>query len=197
MNETNFEHAIYAVLLQIAVGVLTGNWWIGAAAGVFFFLGREHAQFERKLAVAGGTVGTLNPLAGFQLWKWSLDSQLDLAFPVAATLLVALGWHLGVSVPFVALFAALVLLNVADAVLTVRVLDGGGRELNPIMAKAMSWIGVVPALVVVKVVALAAFYVGLGVQAPDWVYTPHVTAGLCGFYGLVVCNNWRLVAAQA
>lgn len=83
MNETNFEHAIYAVLLQIAVGVLTGNWWIGAAAGVFFFLGREHAQFERKLAVAGGTVGTLNPLAGFQLWKWSLDSQLDLAFPVA------------------------------------------------------------------------------------------------------------------
>lgn len=110
MNETNFEHAIYAVLLQIAVGVLTGNWWIGAAAGVFFFL---------------------------------------------------------------------------------------GRELNPIMAKAMSWIGVVPALAVVKVVALAAFYVGLGVQAPDWVYTPHVTAGLCGFYGLVVCNNWRLVAAQA
>ena len=194
MNETNFEHAICGVLLQIAVGLLTGNWWIGAAAGAFFFLGREHAQFERKLA---GTVGTLNSLAGLQIWRWSLDSQLDLAFPVAATLLVALGWHFGVNVPFVALFAALVLLNVADAVLTVRVLDGGGRELNPIMAKVMGWIGVVPALVVVKVVALAAFYVGLGVQAPDWVYAPHVTAVLCGFYGLVVCNNWRLVAGQA
>lgn len=197
MNETNFEHAIYGVLLQIAVGLLTGNWWIGAAAGAFFFFGREHAQFERKLAGAGGTVGTLNPLAGFQLWKWSLDSKLDLAFPVAATLLVALGWQLGVSVPFVALFAALVLLNVADAVLTVRVLDAGGRELNPIMAKAMSWIGVVPALVLLKVVTLAAFYVGLGVEVEGWPYTAHLTAGLCGFYGLVVCNNWRLVAGQA
>lgn len=43
MNETNFEHAIYGVLLQITVGLLTGNWWIGAAAGAFFFLGRAHA----------------------------------------------------------------------------------------------------------------------------------------------------------
>jgi hypothetical protein len=24
-----------------------------------------------------------------------------------------------------------------------------------------------------------------------------IAAGLCGFYGLVVCNNWRLVAGQA
>lgn len=195
MNETNFEHAIFAVLMQIAAGLLTGNWWIGAAAGAFFFLGREHAQAENRVKKEGWA-----KYPEFECLAprfWSMDAVLDWVCPAVAVVLVALGWHLGVSVPFVALFAALVLLNIADAVLTVRVLDQGGRELNPAMAKVMEWIGVVPALVVVKVVALAAFYVGLGVQVPDWVYAPHVTVGLCGFYGLVVCNNWRQMAGKA
>jgi hypothetical protein len=31
MNKTNFEHAIYGALLQIAMGLLTGNWRLVAA----------------------------------------------------------------------------------------------------------------------------------------------------------------------
>lgn len=45
MNKTNFEHAAFALL--------TGDWWAVAAAGAFFFLGREHAQFEFKLVKMG------------------------------------------------------------------------------------------------------------------------------------------------
>lgn len=197
MNETNFEHAICALLLQMAIGLLTGNWWIGAAAGAFFFLGREHAQFERKLVAAGGSVLALNPLAGFQVWKWSLDAQLDLVFPVVATLAVAAAQQLGVRAPFELLFALLVGLNIADAVLTVRILGEGGRELNPVMAKAMEMIGVMPALAVMKVVALAAMYTAFAVAWSGWTYVPHVTAALCGLYGLVVCNNWRQAARRA
>lgn len=88
MNRTNFEHALFALMMQAAVGLATGNWWAGAALGAGFFLGREHAQYEKKLT-HGGHVGGLNPLAGFAIWKWSLDSQLDLAFPVVAVAAVA------------------------------------------------------------------------------------------------------------
>jgi hypothetical protein len=89
MNQTNFEHAGYALLMQFCIGILTGNWWAGAAFGAAFFLGREHAQFEKKLA-CGGAVTSLNPFAGFAIWKWSLDSKLDFLFPVIAVLPLAI-----------------------------------------------------------------------------------------------------------
>jgi len=49
MNQTNFEHAGFAVLMQLAIGLPTGNWWAGACFGIAFFLGREHAQAQAKL----------------------------------------------------------------------------------------------------------------------------------------------------
>jgi len=88
MNWTNFEHALFAVLMQFAIGFVTGNWWAGAAFGSAFFVGREHAQHEKKLT-HGGPVNGLNPLAGFAVWNWSLDAQLDLVFPVVATVTIA------------------------------------------------------------------------------------------------------------
>ena len=42
MLARNFEHAFYALLMQAVIGLLTGNWWAGAAFGAAFFLGREH-----------------------------------------------------------------------------------------------------------------------------------------------------------
>lgn len=27
MNVSNFEHAAFALLMQIAIGLVTGNWW--------------------------------------------------------------------------------------------------------------------------------------------------------------------------
>ena len=83
MNRTNFEHAGYALLMQLPFG-LFGYWWAGAAFGAAFFLGREHAQQEYKL----GTVWK-NPFPAFDLRKWSLDAKLDLLFPVVAVLIVA------------------------------------------------------------------------------------------------------------
>ena len=92
MNRTNFEHAGYALLMQFCIGILTGNWWAGAAFGAAFFLCCEHAQFGKKLA-QGGAVNSLNPFAGFAIWKWSLDAKLDLIFPVVAVCLTALAIH--------------------------------------------------------------------------------------------------------
>ena len=83
MNQTNFEHAGYAVLMQVVVGLLTGNWLAGALFGFAFFLGREHAQAQAKI---GYTLkGTFE---AFDIRKWSLDAKLDLLFPAIAVLAV-------------------------------------------------------------------------------------------------------------
>lgn len=88
MNRTNFEHAMYGILMQAVFGVFLGDWWMGAAFASAFFLGREHSQREYKLTRTG-MVGDLNPLSGFDFWRWSKDAILDLIFPVVATCVVA------------------------------------------------------------------------------------------------------------
>lgn len=82
MNQTNFEHAAYAVLMQVVIGAASGNWWAGAAFGIAFFIGREHAQREYHI----GDPSKLAPWSAFDIWRWSLDSKLDLLFPVVACL---------------------------------------------------------------------------------------------------------------
>ena len=86
MNRTNFEHAAYALAMQIVIGLLTQNWWAGAAAGMAFFIGREHAQREYQI----GNPSRLKPWQGFDIWRWSLDSKLDALFPIIATTALAL-----------------------------------------------------------------------------------------------------------
>lgn len=86
MNRTNFEHAVYALIIQAVIGLLTNNWWAGAAAGMAFFIGREHAQREYQI----GNPSKLKPWEGFDIHRWSLDSQLDALFPIIATTALAL-----------------------------------------------------------------------------------------------------------
>ena len=86
MNRTNLEHAVYALAMQIVIGLLTQNWWAGAAAGMAFFIGREHAQREYQI----GNPSKLKPWQGFDIWRWSLDSKLDALFPIIATTALAL-----------------------------------------------------------------------------------------------------------
>lgn len=81
MNQTNFEHAGWALLMQAIIGLLTHNWWAGAAFGAAFFLGREHAQAQRRY--------NLGDFDAFDLRIWSLDARLDLVCPVVAVLAVA------------------------------------------------------------------------------------------------------------
>ncbi len=84
MNRTNFEHAGYALLMQAVIGLLTGDWWAGAAFGAAFFLGREHAQAQAEV----DDYGLHGDFAAFKVWEWSLDAKLDLLFPVVAVIIV-------------------------------------------------------------------------------------------------------------
>ncbi len=86
MNRTNFEHAGYALLMQFAIGLLTGNWWAGAALAIGFFLGREHSQREEIISPHNRD----NPFPAFRIWEWELDEQLDLLFPTVAVITVAI-----------------------------------------------------------------------------------------------------------
>ena len=89
MNRTNFLHALYALLMQAAFGILYGDWWMGAAFAVAWFISREHAHRQNDIAdVTGVPVPKQNPLKGFS--GWSLDAKLDALFPLIACAAVAL-----------------------------------------------------------------------------------------------------------
>lgn len=83
MNQTNFEHAGYAALMQLVIGLVTGDWFAGACFGIAFFLGREHAQAQDKLGYTFKTT-----FEAFDVRKWSRDAQLDLLFPVVTCLII-------------------------------------------------------------------------------------------------------------
>lgn len=53
----------------------------GSLFGIGFYFGREVAQHERK-------VGTPPWYSGFKIWEWSLDSKLDLLFPLIVGILM-------------------------------------------------------------------------------------------------------------
>lgn len=86
MNRTNFEHAVYALIIQLIIGLLTNNWWAGMAAGSALFIGREHAQREFEISKPH----LLKPWEGFDVWRWSLDAKLDALFPIIATTALAI-----------------------------------------------------------------------------------------------------------
>ena len=97
MNRTHLEHVVAALLIMGALwGVLAllaipGGHWAGAAAGVFFFVGREYTQGERNLAhVESVHLANLRWYDGLRFWRWTPDGRLDLLFPLLACLVVAL-----------------------------------------------------------------------------------------------------------
>ena len=83
VNQTNFEHAGYAALMQLVIGLVTGDWFAGACFGIAFFVGREHAQAQDKLGYTFKTT-----FQAFDVRKWSRDAQLDLLFPIIACLII-------------------------------------------------------------------------------------------------------------
>lgn len=83
MNQTNFEHAGFAALMQLAIGLISGDWFAGVCFGVAFFLGREHAQAQAKIGYTFKTT-----FQAFNVRKWSLDAQLDLLFPTVTCLVI-------------------------------------------------------------------------------------------------------------
>lgn len=82
MNRTNWEHAGYAVIMQVIVMLLTGSWLAGTTFAIAFFIGREHAQRQDQLGYTFKTT-----FQAFDIRQWSLDAQLDLLFPVTVVLI--------------------------------------------------------------------------------------------------------------
>ncbi len=97
MNVSNIFHAVLALLAQAAIGLPTGNWWVGAAFGGAFYLGREVAQHEaHQLRTSYSERASLFDgegmpwYEGFKAWRWSTDAKLDLIFPAVAVTAVAI-----------------------------------------------------------------------------------------------------------
>ena len=88
MNLTSLEHAAIAIIVQTVIGLLTGNWWAGAAAGSFFFIGREHDQAEyRWIKMFGAGKRSNLPFFGGldpKVWRGQYDAWLDWVIPTLA-----------------------------------------------------------------------------------------------------------------
>ena len=91
MNKSNLEHAMMAAVLQLALGLATGNWFYGIALAAGLFWGREHAQKQDNIADARGVkVKDLEWYEGANMKEWSQDSVMDFATPVVTTILIAI-----------------------------------------------------------------------------------------------------------
>ena len=90
-----------------------------------------------------------------------------------------------------ALFILLTCMQVLDIVTTYVVLKKGGVELNPIMRKLFDKFGVIPTLLVSKVILLAVVFYGYD-QANSTVSNIVLTL-LCAMYTFVLANNFKAV----
>lgn len=85
---TIFDHIVVALVVQAAIGHLTGNWWAVAALVSAYFVGREFAQAEyRWIELYGYGLRANIPWWGpFDLRVWpKLDQWIDWVGPVMAT----------------------------------------------------------------------------------------------------------------
>jgi hypothetical protein len=84
-------HPIIALVLQALIGLVLGDWWVGAAAASFYFIGREYAQAEQRNIEAnyGGKRGNMPYLGGFERRAWTLKGLTDFIYPSVAVTLVA------------------------------------------------------------------------------------------------------------
>ena len=86
-------HALLALAAQTAIGLLTGNWWAGAAFGAAFYLGREHAQAEHRWIKSFGDGRRSNmPWYGgfdYRVWRGQYAAWLDWLVPAVAVVGVA------------------------------------------------------------------------------------------------------------
>lgn len=84
-------HALIAALVQFTFGLLTGNWWIGAAMALFY-VGREHAQAEYRWIehFGHGRRANMPWWGGFDPNAWDRKSLSDWLFPLSSCALIAI-----------------------------------------------------------------------------------------------------------
>jgi hypothetical protein len=68
-------HPAVALGVQILIGLLTGNFWLGALAGSAIFIGREHAQAEYRWIERFGK--RFENEAEYAEWHWNTYGQFE------------------------------------------------------------------------------------------------------------------------
>ena len=86
MDWTPLEHAAIALVIQLAWGWRTGNWWLGGLLACCWFAAREHTQAEyRWIAQLGSGLRANMPWWGGFDWRvWNWGSALDCLLPAVA-----------------------------------------------------------------------------------------------------------------
>ena len=88
----HLAHPVIALVLQAIIGLASGDWWTGAAAGAFYFIGREYAQAEYRNIEHnyGGFRRNMPYFGGLEPRAWTPKGLLDFILPSIAVILVAL-----------------------------------------------------------------------------------------------------------
>lgn len=86
------EHALFALAIQLCIGLCCRNWWAGAALACGYFMGRELAQAEyRWIEEFGGGLRANMPWWGAfdgRVWP-KADQWADWIGPLVVTLPLA------------------------------------------------------------------------------------------------------------
>ena len=88
------------------------------------------------------------------------------------------------------LFLLVLILNILDVYTTQRIIKSGGREIHPVVKKAIEYMGLITGLVVLKCGALAVLGVVTLIVGAHWLmYVLYVVIVL--IYGFVVVHNFK------
>jgi len=87
----HLAHPVIALVLQAIIGLVSGDWWTGAAAGSFYFVGREYAQAEYRNIEHNydGRRANMPYFGGLEPRAWTLKGLLDFILPSIAVTVVA------------------------------------------------------------------------------------------------------------
>ena len=88
----HLAHPVIALVMQAIIGLTSGDWWTGAAAGSFYFIGREYAQAEYRNIEANyhGRRSLMPYFGGLESRAWTLKGLLDFILPSLTVTAVAL-----------------------------------------------------------------------------------------------------------
>lgn len=164
-NPFGWAEALAAVVL-IGIGkeVVWDKW-----------LGRGTPEVADALAtILGGAL-----LLGWQQLAPGVIGALTAILPTPATWLTL---RPTIDLPLV-LAIALGTLQALDALLTLKALQLGGREVNPILARLFDLIGPVPTLLAVKGGVVVWIWLNLAAMPVSWL------TALCAFYVAVCWHN--------
>jgi len=83
-------------------------------------------------------------------------------------------------------------LQILDFLSTKKILANGGRELNPLMLKLVSWLGQTKAMILTKAGAVIAA-IGATIMLGNDVRLTIALLAITAVYGVVVANNFKVL----